>query len=529
VGGTVNGRGFVMRAERVGSTRSSRGSSRASPTRSARARRSSVSPIASGLFVPAVVLVAVLAFVVWAAAGPDPRLAHALVSAVSVLIIACPCALGLATPMSIMVATGCAARAGILFRSAEAIERMETIDVLAIDKTGTLTEGRPKLVAIVAAPGAVRSGTSGSPAQSDRSRLERGSSGDGSGASTGSAAGGVETASATTFPHPGKRMVGPTTTGGAVNPDEAVIPAAAIGPGEEAVLRLAAGIERASEHPLAGAILDEARRRGVDPPPVAAFRAMPGRGVAGTVEGRPVLLGTARMLEQAGVDLAPLLPRADEERAQGRTVVFLAHGGALSGLLSVADPIKPGAAEAIRALHAEGLRIVMITGDGRASAEAVARQLGIDEVVAEVLPEEKSAIVQGLQREGRKVAMAGDGINDAPALARADIGIAMGTGTDVAIESAAVTLVKGDLRGIVRARRLGRATMRNIRQNLAFAFVYNLIGVPIAAGVLFPILGVTMNPMLASAAMSLSSVSVIANALRLRAARLDPDGSAGSR
>jgi Cu+-exporting ATPase len=396
------------------------------------------------VFVPAVVAAAVVTAAVWAAAGPEPRLGHAIVNAVSVLIIACPCALGLATPMSIMVASGRGAAAGVLFRNAEAIEILRQADTLVVDKTGTLTEGKPSLVELAPAPGF----------------------------------------------------------------------------DERALLRVAAALERASEHPLAAAVVRAAEERGVDVPPATAFEALAGHGVAGQVEGRAVHLGTRRFAEERGADVAPLAARADEWRAAGRTVMFAAVDGRLAGILALTDPIKPTAAEALRALRAEGLRIVMVTGDARGTARAVARELGIEEVEAEVLPAGKEAVVAGLQGQGRRVAMAGDGINDAPALAKADVGIAMGTGTDVAIESAHVTLVRGDLRGIVRARRLSRATMANIKQNLFFAFVYNVVGVPVAAGVLYPAFGLLLGPMFAAAAMAASSVSVIGNALRLRRAPL---------
>jgi Cu+-exporting ATPase len=394
----------------------------------------------SAWFVPAVVAVAVIAWIAWAVYGPEPRLAHALVNAVAVLIIACPCALGLATPMSIMVASGRGAQAGVLIRNAEALEAMEKVDTLVVDKTGTLTEGKPRLVSVVAADGSA----------------------------------------------------------------------------ERDVLSIAAGLERGSEHPLAEAILAGARDRGIAPAEVTAFQSLTGRGVTGTAGGRRVALGNARLLDEMKVAAKPLVDRADALRAEGRTAVFLLVGDAVAGVLAVADPVKESAPEAIRALQAEGLRVVMLTGDSEATARAVARALALDEVIAEVLPDQKADVVKRLQGEGRVVAMAGDGVNDAPALAQAHVGIAMGTGTDVAMESAGITLVKGDLRGIVRARRLSRATMRNIRQNLGWAFAYNTLGVPVAAGVLYPVFGLLLSPMLASAAMSLSSVSVIANALRLR-------------
>jgi Cu+-exporting ATPase len=371
-------------------------------------------------------------------------MAWALVNAVAVLIIACPCALGLATPMSIMVGTGRGAMAGVLIRNAEALEVMERVDTLVVDKTGTLTEGKPRLMTVEAAPGA----------------------------------------------------------------DEAD------------VLRLAAALERGSEHPLAAAIVAGAEARGLALGPATEFRSVTGKGVMGRAEGRPVALGNRRLMEDLGVAPGTLAERAEALRQDGQTVMFVAVDGRPAGLIGVADPIKATTAEALRALRASGLRLVMLTGDSRATAEAVARRVGIDEVEAEVLPEQKIAVVKRLQAEGQRVAMAGDGVNDAPALAQAHVGIAMGTGTDVAMQSAAVTLVKGDLRGIVRARRLSRATMHNIRENLFFAFVYNALGVPIAAGVLYPLTGLLLSPILASAAMTFSSVSVIANALRLRRATL---------
>jgi Cu+-exporting ATPase len=446
IGATMNTAGtFVMRAERVGAeTLLSQIVRMVGEAQRSRAPVQRLADTVSGYFVPAVVAAAVLAFLVWALIGPEPRMAYALVAAVSVLIIACPCALGLATPMSIMVATGKGASVGVLFRNAEAIEVLRKVDTLVVDKTGTLTEGKPKLVAIVALPGQ----------------------------------------------------------------------------DEIAVLRLAASLEQGSEHPLAAAILEAAAARGVHLESPADFEAVSGKGVAGTVDGRTVALGNVALLQQLTIDPGPLATRADELRADGHTVMFVAVDRQPAGLLAVADPIKSTTAEAIRQLHAEGLKLVMLTGDNRTTAQAVARRLGIDEVVADVLPDQKAAVVKRLQAEGRFVAMAGDGINDAPALAQAQVGIAMGTGTDVAMESAGVTLVKGDLTGIVRARRLSRATMSNIKQNLFFAFVYNTLGVPLAAGVLYPFVGVLLSPMIAAAAMSFSSVSVIGNALRLRGARI---------
>ncbi|MEQ9079710.1 MAG: heavy metal translocating P-type ATPase, partial [Sandaracinaceae bacterium] len=400
--------------------------------------------VVSGYFVPAVVLTAIVTFIVWATVGPDPAMAFALINAVAVLIIACPCALGLATPMSIMVATGKGAEVGVLFKNAEAIEVLRKVDTLVTDKTGTLTEGKPRLVSVV---------TEG---EVDEARL----------------------------------------------------------------LELVGSLERGSEHPLAAAIVEGAEERGATLARAHDFDSVTGQGVRGTVAGAEVALGNRAMMEEVGVDATHLAERAEELRADGQTVMFVAIDGAPAGLIGVADPIKQSTPEAIRALHAEGLRVVMLTGDSETTARAVAKKLGIDEVIAEVLPDQKVAAVDRLTDEGRTVAMAGDGINDAPALAKAHVGIAMGTGTDVAMESAGVTLVKGDLRGIVRARKLSRATMRNIKQNLFFAFVYNAAGVPIAAGVLFPFFGILLSPMIAAAAMSFSSVSVIGNALRLRLARI---------
>jgi Cu+-exporting ATPase len=394
----------------------------------------------SGWFVPLVVGIAVATFIVWGLAGPAPAMAYAIVNAVAVLIIACPCALGLATPMSIMVATGKGATLGVLFRDAEAIEVLRKVDTLVVDKTGTLTEGKPKLVSVLPAPG-----------------FE-----------------------------------------------------------ETDLLRLAAGLEKGSEHPLAAAIVAGAEERGAGPADSSGFESVTGKGVKGTVEARAVALGNRALMGDLGVSLGDLAAKADEMRRDGQTVMFVAVGGKPAGLLGVADPIKESTLEAIRHLREMGLRIVMLTGDNRTTAEAVAKRAGIDEVIAEVLPDQKVAAVERLQGEGRVVAMAGDGVNDAPALARAEVGIAMGTGTDVAMESAGVTLVKGDLRGIERARRLSEATIRNIRQNLFFAFVYNALGVPVAAGVLYPAFGILLSPIFAAAAMSFSSVSVIANSLRLR-------------
>jgi Cu+-exporting ATPase len=448
IGATINGTGaLVMRAERVGSdTLLARIVAMVSEAQRSRAPVQKLVDRVARIFVPVVIAVAVIAFVVWAFFGPEPAIVHALLTAIAVLIIACPCALGLATPMSIMVATGRGASAGVLFRNAEAIEVLRRVDTLVVDKTGTLTEGKPLLTTVSVVPG------------------------------------------------------GPVD--------------------ERELLGLAASVERVSEHPLASAIVAGAESRGATPTLVSGFESRTGKGVVGTVGGRTVALGNRALLEELRVDVAELARSADELRQEGQTVMLVAVDGVPAGLLGVADPIKSTTPEAIAALHREGIRIVMLTGDSSTTARAVARRLGIDDVVAEVLPDQKVDAIERLQSSGKSVAMAGDGINDAPALARADVGIAMGTGTDVAMESAAVTLVKGDLRGIVRARRLSRATMRNIVQNLFFAFVYNAAGVPVAAGVLYPLTGTLLSPMLAAAAMSLSSVSVIANSLRLRRAHL---------
>jgi Cu+-exporting ATPase len=447
IGGTVNGTGGVlMRAERVGAESLLGQIVRmVGEAQRSRAPIQRLADTVSGWFVPVVIGASLVTFAVWAVWGPEPRLAYALVNAVAVLIIACPCALGLATPMSIMVGTGRGAQAGVLFKNAEALELLEKVDTIVVDKTGTLTEGKPTLVHVVPVDGGIP---------------------------------------------------------------------------EADVLRLAAALESGSEHPLAAAVIAGARAKGLDPPTAGEFKSVSGKGVTGTVEKRAVALGNAALLDELHVSPAPLAARAEELRLEGETVMFVTVDGKLAGLLGVADPVKPSAAEALRSLHAEGVRVVMLTGDSQTTAEAVAKKLGIDEVIAGVLPEAKGQAVTKLQQAGRVVAMAGDGVNDAPALAQANVGIAMGTGTDVAIESAGVTLVKGDLGGIARARALSRATMRNIRQNLGLAFVYNILGVPIAAGVLYPWLGLLLSPMIASAAMSLSSVSVIANALRLRRARL---------
>jgi Cu+-exporting ATPase len=446
VGATVNGTGMlVMRAERVGAdTLLSQIVQMVAEAQRSRAPIQKLADVVAGYFVPAVVLASAVTFVVWALVGPEPRMAYALINAIAVLIIACPCALGLATPMSIMVAAGKGASIGVLFKNAEAIEVLRQVNTLVVDKTGTLTVGRPRLVSVVPADGW----------------------------------------------------------------DDAQM------------LRLAAGLERGSEHPLAAAIVAGAADRGVQLPEPESFESVTGLGVKGTVNGRVVVLGTEQFLEQQGVSSGGLRERAEALRAQGETVMFAAADGVAAGLLGVTDPVKETTAQAIDHLHREGVRITMLTGDNRMTAEAVSRQLKIDDVVAEVLPDEKAEVVKHLQGEGRIVAMAGDGINDAPALAQAHVGIAMGTGTDVAMESAGVTLVKGDLRGIVRATRLSRATMRNIKQNLFFAFIYNSLGVPIAAGVLYPVFGLLLSPMIAAAAMSFSSVSVISNALRLRGARV---------
>jgi Cu+-exporting ATPase len=430
-----------MRAERVGSdTLLAHIVRMVSEAQRSRAPIQRLADRVSAVFVPAVVAIAVVTFVVWAAFGPEPRLAHALVNAVAVLIIACPCALGLATPMSVMVGVGRGATSGVLIRNAEALEMFERIDTLVVDKTGTLTEGKPRLTALVPR--------------------------------------GEHT--------------------------------------EDELLSVAASLEKGSEHPLASAILSGAMHQGVTMTASAEFRTLPGKGVVGKVAGRSAALGNERLLAELGVTPGELSPRAEALRAEGMTVVFVVRDGQVIGMLAVSDPVKPTTQAAIHALHADGIRIVMLTGDSRTAAQAVAAKLGIDEVEAEVTPDQKGAVVKRLQAQGRKVAMAGDGINDAPALAQADVGVAMGTGTDIAMESAGVTLVKGDLMGLARARKLSRATMRNIRQNLAWAFGYNSLGVPIAAGVLYPFFGLLLSPMIAAAAMSFSSVSVITNALRLR-------------
>ena len=446
VGATVNGTGsLVMRAEKVGAeTLLARIVAMVAEAQRSRAPIQKLADVVSGYFVPIVVGIAALTFVVWSLAGPDPRMAHALINAVAVLIIACPCALGLATPMSIMVATGKGATMGVLFRNAEAIEVMRKVDTLVVDKTGTLTEGKPRLATVVPAEGR----------------------------------------------------------------DEA------------SLLLLAASLERGSEHPLAAAIVKGAEERGVELVEAKDFQGITGKGVRGAVDGRTVALGNRALMDDLGVELGLFAEQAEALRSDGQTVMFVAVGANIAGLLGVADPVKESTPEAIRALNSEGIRIVMLTGDSRTTAQAVARRLGIADVIAEVLPDQKVDVVRRLQAEHRFVAMAGDGINDAPALAQAQVGIAMGTGTDVAMESASVTLVKGDLRGIVRARKLSRRTMTNIKQNLFFAFFYNAAGVPIAAGALYPFFGLLLSPMIAAAAMSFSSVSVVGNALRLRRAEV---------
>ena len=446
IGSTVNTTGsFIMKAEHVGTdTLLSRIVQMVAEAQRSRAPIQKLADVVAAYFVPIVIAIAAITFGVWSLAGPEPRLAHALINAVAVLIIACPCALGLATPMSIMVAMGKGATAGVLFKDAEAIEIMRKVNTLIVDKTGTLTEGKPKLVSVTATR-----------------NFE-----------------------------------------------------------ENDLLRLAASLERASEHPLAAAIVAGAQERGLELTNVNLFESISGKGVRGKIEGRSVALGNPALLVQLSVDPGELSHTAESLRAEGQTVMFVAVDGHAAGLIGVADPIKQTTPEAIRVLHEEGMHIVILTGDSRTTAKAVAAKLGIDEVVAEVLPDQKVEVVKRLQKENRTVAMAGDGINDAPALAQADVGIAMGTGTDVAMESAGVTLVKGDLRGVARARRLSHATMRNIKQNLFWAFVYNSVGVPIAAGVLYPFFGILLSPMIAAAAMSFSSVSVIGNALRLRSLRL---------
>ncbi|HAU76090.1 MAG TPA: haloacid dehalogenase [Agrobacterium sp.] len=442
IGGTMNQTGgFVMEAGKVGSdTMLSQIVRMVAEAQRSRAPIQRLADEVSGWFVPVVIVVALVAFAVWMIYGPEPRFAHALVAAVAVLIIACPCALGLATPMSIMVGVGRGASLGVLIKNAEALERFEKVDTLVVDKTGTLTEGRPKVTAIVAVAGI----------------------------------------------------------------------------SESELLRLAASVERSSEHPLALAIVNAANDRGIALGDAANFDSPVGKGVTGTVEGKRLILGSHRIMEEEGVDVTAMTAKAEELRNDGATVIFTAIDGRLAGLFAIADPIKATTPDAVKALIEDGIRVVMLTGDNKTTAFAVARRLGISEVEAEVLPEDKSKIVSRLRSEGRIVAMAGDGVNDAPALAAADVGVAMGTGTDVAIESAGVTLLKGDLQGIARARQMSRATMSNIRQNLFFAFIYNAAGVPVAAGVLYPVFGLLLSPIIAAAAMALSSVSVIANSLRLR-------------
>ena len=446
IGATINGTGgLLMRAEKVGAdTLLAQIIHMVSEAQRSRAPIQKVADTVSGYFVPIVVLIALLAFAVWMIWGPEHRFAHAIVAAVSVLIIACPCALGLATPISIMVGTGRGAAAGVLIKNAEALEIMEKVDTLVTDKTGTLTEGKPKLTSVMALPGFQ----------------------------------------------------------------------------DNDILQLGASLERASEHPLADAIIKGAEARSLALSEVKEFQSVSGKGITGLVAGRKVSIGNQKLFVDLGIEMSALVERADPLRAEGQTVMFVSVDGKAAGLIGVADPIKETTLEAVQALHAAGLKLVMITGDSRATAEVVARKLGIDRVVAEVLPEQKVEIVKQLQAEGRIVAMAGDGINDAPALAQAQVGIAMGTGTDVAMQSAGVTLVKGDLNGIVRARRLSQSTMRNIRQNLFFAFVYNMLGVPVAAGLLYPFFGILLSPIIAAAAMSFSSVSVITNALRLSRVKL---------
>jgi Cu+-exporting ATPase len=446
IGATVNGTGsLIIEAQRVGSdTLLAQIVHMVAQAARSRAPIQNLVDVVASWFVPAVVVIAVITFIIWGLWGPEPAMAYAIINAVAVLIIACPCALGLATPMSIMVASGKGASAGVLFKDAEAIQTLRQVDTLIVDKTGTLTEGKPKLVDIIAAEGY----------------------------------------------------------------------------DEEEVLRLAATLERGSEHPLAAAIVEGAGDREVKLTDYSDFDSVTGKGVKGLIDSKAVALGNRALMEALSVDAGALAERAEELRAEGKTAMFVAIDGQAAGLVAVADPIKKTTPEAIEALHADGIHIVMLTGDSETTARAVAERLGIDEVMAEVLPEQKAEKVKALQAEGRFVAMAGDGINDAPALAQAQVGIAMGTGTDVAMESAGVTLVKGDLNGIVRARKLSRATMRNIKQNLFFAFVYNALGVPIAAGVLYPFFGLLLSPMIAAAAMSFSSVSVIGNALRLRSVTL---------
>ena len=447
IGGTLNQSGsFIMKAEKVGrDTMLARIVQMVASAQRSRAPIQRLADRVSGWFVPAVIGIALLSFAIWALWGPEPRIAFGLVAAVTVLIIACPCALGLATPMSIMVGVGRGAQSGLLIKNAEALERMEKVDTLIVDKTGTLTEGKPSVTAIV-----------------------------------------------------------PT---GEIS--------------EADLLRLVASVERASEHPLALAILAAAEKRSLSLSPVSDFDSPTGKGATGIVEGRKIVLGNAKFLNEQGIDTAPLAIAADDLRRDGATAIFAGIDGKVAGIIAIADPVKASTPEALAMLRRAGIRVVMLTGDNKTTAEAIARRLGITELEAEVLPDQKSAVVERLKREGRVVAMAGDGVNDAPALAAADVGIAMGSGTDIAIESAGVTLLKGDLRGILRARLLSQATMRNIRQNLFFAFAYNAAGIPVAAGVLYPVFGILLSPIIAAAAMALSSASVIANSLRLRVVRLD--------
>lgn len=440
-GATVNATGsFIMKAERIGKdTLLAQIVKMVSEAQRSRAPIQRLADLVSSYFVPAVMLTAIFTFVIWAWIGPEPRLAHALVNAIAVLIIACPCALGLATPMSIMVGTGCGATAGVLIKNAEALETFEKIDTVVVDKTGTLTEGKPKLISVEVS-----------------------------------------------------------------------------GFSEDEVLSVAASLERQSEHPLAEAVVRAAKEKKVPLKDVKDFKYEKGKGITGIVEDKQILIGSAKIMEEKGVNISSFIAKADELRNEGQGVIFIAINGKAAGFLSVADPIKESTLEAIRLLHSEGIKIVMLTGDNRQTAQAVGKRVGIDEIQAEVLPEDKEKIIRKLQEQGRKVAMAGDGINDAPALARAHIGVAMGSGTDVAMQSAGIVLVKGDLRGIAKARKLSRATMWNIRQNLFFAFIYNALGVPVAAGILYPFFGILLSPIIASAAMAFSSVSVIGNSLRLK-------------
>jgi Cu+-exporting ATPase len=446
IGATINGTGsIVIEAEKVGAdTLLSQIVQMVANAQRSKAPIQKMADVVAAYFVPTVIGIAILTFIIWSLVGPEPRFTHALINAVAVLIIACPCALGLATPMSIMVASGKGASVGVLFKNAEAIEVLRKVDTLVVDKTGTLTVGKPKLVTVYAE-------------------------------------------------HPWD---------------------------EDKLLATAAGLEKGSEHPLAAAIIDGAHERGVTPRDIEKFESVTGKGVSGSIDGEQIALGNRAMLDQLKIDATPLVERAEEMRREGQTAMFVAIGGKPAGLIGVADPIKETTAEAIKQLHEEGIAVVMLTGDSKTTARAVADKLGIDDVMAEVLPDQKADAVKKLQDQGKFVAMAGDGINDAPALAQAQVGIAMGTGTDVAMESAGVTLVKGDLRGIIRARKLSRSTIRNIKQNLFLAFIYNSAGVPIAAGVLYPFFGILLSPIFAAAAMSFSSVSVVANAIRLRRVKI---------